>query len=105
MSKRSTWIDLKKQRPLSDEGRAAYADEARISAFRELVYRLRTEAGLTQAELAPRPPNTSPFSPTPERQVAMCLSCGAPGEPCCPLNRCSPNAVASAGCSTNRSSR
>lgn len=45
---------VKNQRPLSEEGRAAYADEARISAFRELVYRLRTEAGLTQAELADR---------------------------------------------------
>ena len=54
MSKRSTWTDIKKQRPLSDEGRDAYADEARISAFRELVYRLRSEAGLTQAELAER---------------------------------------------------
>ena len=54
MSKRGTWTDIKKQRPLSDEGRAAYADEARISAFRELVYRLRSEAGLTQAELAER---------------------------------------------------
>ena len=54
MSKRSTWTDTKKQRPLSDEGRAAYADEARISAFRELIYRLRSEAGLTQAELAKR---------------------------------------------------
>ena len=54
MSKRSTWTDIKKQQPLNDEGRAAYADEARISAFRELVYRLRSEAGLTQAELAER---------------------------------------------------
>ena len=54
MSKRSTWTDIKKQRPLSDEGRTAYADEARISAFRELVYRLRSEAGLTQSELAER---------------------------------------------------
>ncbi len=32
----------------------AYADEARISEFRELAYKLRTEAGLTQAELAER---------------------------------------------------
>ncbi len=31
---------------------AAYEDEARLSAFRELVYRLRTEAGLTQLGLA-----------------------------------------------------
>jgi len=29
-------------------------DEARITAFRELVYRLRHDAGLTQAELASR---------------------------------------------------
>ena len=54
MSKRATWTDVKAKRPLSDEGSAAYADEARISAFRELVYRLRAEAGLTQAELADR---------------------------------------------------
>ncbi|HET6954386.1 MAG TPA: helix-turn-helix transcriptional regulator [Acidimicrobiales bacterium] len=31
-----------------------YEDEARIAAFRELVHRLRTEAGLTQAGLAER---------------------------------------------------
>ena len=54
MGKRTTWTDVKKQRPLNDEGRAAYADEARISAFRDLVYRLRSEAELTQAELAER---------------------------------------------------
>ncbi|MGH9184425.1 MAG: helix-turn-helix domain-containing protein [Acidimicrobiales bacterium] len=54
MGKRTTWGDLKAQRPLSDAGRAAYEDEARISGFRELVHRLRTEAGLTQAELAER---------------------------------------------------
>lgn len=39
---------------LSDEGRVAYEDEVRISAFRAMVYRLRVEAGLTQAELAER---------------------------------------------------
>ena len=33
---------------------AAYEDEARIAAFREVAHRLRTEAGLTQAELADR---------------------------------------------------
>lgn len=54
MAKRSTWEDVKKQRPLSKEGRAAYEDEAAISTFRTLVHRLRTEAGLTQAELANR---------------------------------------------------
>jgi transcriptional regulator with XRE-family HTH domain len=54
MGKRASWDDVKSQRPLTEEGRAAYEDEARISAFRTLVHRLRTEAGLTQAELAHR---------------------------------------------------
>lgn len=54
MDSRTSWDDVKAQRPLGEEGRAAYEDEARISAFRALVYRLRTEAGLTQAELAHR---------------------------------------------------
>ena len=54
MAKRATWTVLKKQRPTSAAGRAAYEDEARIAAFRELVYRLRAEAGFTQAELAAR---------------------------------------------------
>jgi transcriptional regulator with XRE-family HTH domain len=52
MAKRANWDVIKSERPLSEEGRAAYEDEARISAFRSLVCRLRTEAGLTQAELA-----------------------------------------------------
>lgn len=54
MAKRTTWEDIKGERPLTEEGRAAYDDEARISAFRAMVYRLRTDAGLTQAELARR---------------------------------------------------
>jgi DNA-binding XRE family transcriptional regulator len=54
MGKRTSWDDIKAQRLLSEEGRAAYEDEARISAFRALVHRLRTEAGLTQADLAGR---------------------------------------------------
>ncbi|MCP4966025.1 MAG: helix-turn-helix transcriptional regulator [bacterium] len=37
--------------PCEDNERA-HEDEARISQFRELVCKLRTEAGLTQAELA-----------------------------------------------------
>lgn len=41
-------------RARSQAAQRAYEDEARISEFRELVYRLRTEAGLTQAELADR---------------------------------------------------
>ena len=54
MTKRTTWEDFKAEHPFTPEGRATYEDEARVSAFRELVYRLRTEAGLTQAELAQR---------------------------------------------------
>lgn len=54
MAIRSGWEEVKGSRPLSADARAAYEDEARISAFRELVYRLRTKAGLTQAELAER---------------------------------------------------
>lgn len=54
MSKRTGLEELKTCKPLSEAGRAAYKDEARITAFRELVFRLRTEAQLTQAELAQR---------------------------------------------------
>lgn len=54
MAKRTSWDEIEAKWPLTEEGRAAYDDEARISAFRELVYRLRTEAGFTQAELAER---------------------------------------------------
>lgn len=52
-TKRTTFTELT-TRPLTDRGRAAYNDEARISEFREFVFRLRTEAGLTQGELASR---------------------------------------------------
>ena len=51
-TKRTTWTGL--AAPLTERGRAAYGDEARISEFREFVFRLRTEAGLTQGELASR---------------------------------------------------
>ena len=54
MGTRANWDDVKAQHPLTEKARAAYEDEARISAFRALVHRLRTEAGLTQAELAQR---------------------------------------------------
>ncbi|MFH1329645.1 MAG: helix-turn-helix transcriptional regulator [Actinomycetota bacterium] len=54
MARRTTWQELASQRPLSEVGRAAFKDEARISRWRELVFRLRTQAGLTQAELAKR---------------------------------------------------
>ena len=54
MTRRTTWSEHNQSRPLTAGGRAAYADEARMAAFRDLVYRLRTDAGLTQAELARR---------------------------------------------------
>ena len=52
MSKRTSWSAM--PRPDSDAARVAVDDEARITEFRELVHTLRTEAGLTQAELARR---------------------------------------------------
>lgn len=53
-TKRTPWDELEAATPRTKAAIAAYDDEARIAAFRELVYRLRTEAGLTQAELADR---------------------------------------------------
>ena len=52
MGERTAWGDIKVQRP--EAAGWAYEDEARISEFQGLVYRLRKEAGLTQAELAER---------------------------------------------------
>lgn len=54
MERRTSWHRLQSEQPLTEAGRAAYEDEQRISAFRSMVYRLRTEARLTQAELARR---------------------------------------------------
>lgn len=54
MAHRTSWDEIKAKKPITAEGRVVYEDEARISAFRALVHRLRTEAGLTQAELAAR---------------------------------------------------
>lgn len=52
MTDRRNWNDIKK--PRSKAAQRAHDDEARISEFREIVYRVRTEAGMTQAELAER---------------------------------------------------
>lgn len=52
MGDRVAWKDVKGR--VSEGAGWAYEDEARISEFQVLVYRLRTEAGLTQAELAER---------------------------------------------------
>ena len=50
MSERTSW----KSMPRPDAGRVrdVVEDEARITAFRELVYQLRVDADLTQVELA-----------------------------------------------------
>ena len=50
----TSWDEIKAERPQTENGRATYEDEARLSALRDLVFRLRTEAGLTRAELAAR---------------------------------------------------
>jgi transcriptional regulator with XRE-family HTH domain len=52
-SKTTSWSEVRSRRPSPAASEAA-ADEARITAFRELVYQLRQDAGLTQAELAER---------------------------------------------------
>jgi transcriptional regulator with XRE-family HTH domain len=52
MSERTTWSTVAKAR--SEQAVVAAADEERVTALRELVHRLRTDAGLTQAELARR---------------------------------------------------
>jgi transcriptional regulator with XRE-family HTH domain len=52
MSERTKWSEVPK--PKSERAVSAAADEERVTAFRELVYRLRSDAGLTQAELAHR---------------------------------------------------
>ena len=50
---RTSWNQLSSE-PMTESASAAYRDEAGITAFRELVFRLRTDAGLTQRELASR---------------------------------------------------
>ena len=52
MAEPTSWKEIKN--PRSNAAERAYEDEARISEFRELVYRLRTEAALTQAQLGQR---------------------------------------------------
>lgn len=52
MGERASWKDVRGHS--AGEADRAYEDEARISEFQELVCRLRTEARLTQAELAER---------------------------------------------------
>jgi len=54
MSARTRWEDIRGTGPETADGRAAYQDEAGLTAFRDLVFRLRCEAGLTQQELGRR---------------------------------------------------
>jgi ribosome-binding protein aMBF1 (putative translation factor) len=53
-SNRTAWSDLNQRGSRSRLAEAAYQAEARVAAFQGLVYRLRIEAGLTQAQLATR---------------------------------------------------
>lgn len=52
MGERALWKDVRGRS--AGEAERVYEDEARVSEFQERVYRLRTEAGLTQVELAER---------------------------------------------------
>lgn len=52
MTPRTSWDEIRGRRSL--DAQRAHDDEARITEFRELVHRVRTEAGLTQAALAER---------------------------------------------------
>jgi transcriptional regulator with XRE-family HTH domain len=54
MTNRTTWTELKARTLRTKQGQAAFDDEARVAAFRALVHRVRTDAGLTQAEIAER---------------------------------------------------
>lgn len=51
MSENALWAD-EKSGPISEAERQAYENEALIATLRGLVYRLRTEAGLSQRQLA-----------------------------------------------------
>ena len=52
MSERTSWTAM--PRPDTGRVRDVVEDETRVTEFRELVYRLRIDAGLTQVELARR---------------------------------------------------
>lgn len=52
MGERVSWKEVRGR--IEGEADWTYLDEARIGEFQDLVYRLRTEAELTQAELAER---------------------------------------------------
>jgi len=54
MSARTRWEDIRGTGPETADGRAAYQDEAGLTAFRDLAFRLRYQAGLTQQELGRR---------------------------------------------------
>lgn len=51
-TRHTAWSELKRSRSQRCVTDAARREEERLAAFRDLVYRIRTEAGLTQAQLA-----------------------------------------------------
>lgn len=51
MSENALWADEGSE-PMSEVARQAYEDEALVATFRGLVYRVRTETGLSQRQLA-----------------------------------------------------
>ena len=59
MSERTNWKSV--PRPEAGRVREVVEDEARMTVFRDLVYQLRVDAGLTQVELA-RPMGTTQYA-------------------------------------------
>ena len=80
MSERTNWKSV--PRPDAGRVRGVVEDEARITAFRELVYQLRVDAGLTQVELARRMGTTQSAIARMEnggtRPTLETLECGRP---------------------------
>jgi hypothetical protein len=60
MADTTSWDDIKASGRSPTRAVPPNEDQARISPFRAMVYRLRVEAGLTQAELADRMGPRSP---------------------------------------------
>ena len=55
------WEDVKKELELDSlEAQKGYEDARRASEFGELVWKIRTDAGITQAELAEKIGSTQP---------------------------------------------
>jgi hypothetical protein len=74
-AKTTSWSEIRARRP-SVAASEAGADEARITAFRELVYQLRHDAGLTQARWQAPSPISAGTSPA--RRNTTVGSLGSP---------------------------